>query len=215
MKKIIWILATTSMANLLWAQSFTGNSLLIHLNAGIEAYNTEFEYKIRNTNFDTLIKDQAGNANYFLGLEYGPLKWLGIGIKTKLNKYFTEKDKITGYTPTANSFDIAFTIRAHLFRRPHFDLPIGISVGGSKLTYNNNNPNDPVTIEGTGSYFDLHIQPMLYFKRFGANLYLGIPSVNYTDMSFSNTGLNQYVISNWKGKGIIIIGVGLQYRILN
>lgn len=196
------------------AQSFTGNSLLLHFNVGIEALNTEYNYKLINTNLDTLIKDKAANSNYFLGLEYGPLKWLGIGLKAKINKYFTEKDNLTGTTPSANSFDIAFTIRAHLFRVKHFDLPLGVSIGGSSLTYNNNDPNNPITVNGKGTYFDLHIQPMFYFKKFGFNAYVGLPSINYSDMSTSDAFLNQYILMNWKGKGLIL-GIGLQYRILN
>lgn len=198
----------------LWAQSFTGNSLLLHFNVGIEALNTEYKYAINNTSLDTLIKDKAANSNYFLGLEYGPLKWLGIGIKAKINKYFTEKDELTGNTPTANSFDIAFTVRAHFIRSKHFDLPLGVSIGGSSLTYNNNDPNNPLTIHGQGTYFDLHIQPMLYFNKFGFNAYIGLPSINYSDMSISDTNLNQYILMNWKGKGLIL-GIGVQYRFLN
>lgn len=52
--------------HLLIAQSFTGNSLLLYLNVGIEALNTEYTYKIKNTGIDTLIKDKAANSNYFL-----------------------------------------------------------------------------------------------------------------------------------------------------
>ncbi|MCX8143579.1 MAG: hypothetical protein N3F62_04885 [Bacteroidia bacterium] len=200
--------------HLLIAQSFTGNSLLLYLNVGIEALNTEYTYKIKNTGIDTLIKDKAANSNYFLGIEYGPLKWLGIGIKAKINKYFTEKDKITNTQPDANSFDIAFTLRTHLFRKKHFDLPIGISIGGSSLTYNNNDPNDPITVNGKGTYFDIHIQPMFYFDKLGLNLFLGLPSVNYSDMSFNKDILNEYVLAQWKGKGLIL-GLGLQYRIIN
>jgi hypothetical protein len=218
MKKLITILSGVILSFVIsqniFSQSFTSGSLLLHFNVGIEALNTELKYKLKSTNFDTLIKDQAGNSNYYLGIEYGLFKWLGIGIKGKVNNYFTEKDKYTGNTPTAHSFDIAFTVRAHLFRTNHFDLPIGLSMGGSSLTYNNNNPNDPITIYGKGSYFDLHIQPMFYIKRIGLNLYIGLPSINYSDMSTNKDVLNQYIIANWKGKGIIL-GAGIQYRILN
>lgn len=196
-----------------YSQSFSTGSFLISLNTGIEIYNTEYKYQIKNTNFDTIIKDQAGNSNYYLGIEYGLLKWLGIGLKGKINNYFTEKDKYTGNTPTAHSFDVAFTIRAHLFRTNHFDLPIGLSLGGSSLTYNNNDPNYPITVTGKGGYFDLHIQPMLYFKKFGFNLYMGLPSVNYADMTTNRDVINDVIITNWKGKGFIL-GVGLQYRFI-
>jgi hypothetical protein len=218
MKKLITnfsgVILSFVISQNIFSQSFTSGSLLLHFNVGIEALNTELKYKLKSTNFDTLIKEQAGNSNYYLGIEYGLFKWLGIGIKGKVNNYFTEKDKFTGNTPTAHSFDIAFTLRAHLFRIKYFDLPIGISIGGSSLTYNNNNPNDPITIYGKGSYFDLHIQPMFYIKRIGLNLYIGLPSINYTNMSTNKDVLNQYIIANWKGKGVIL-GAGIQYRILN
>lgn len=135
-------------------------------------------------------------------------------IKAKINNYFTEKDKYTGNTPDAHSFEVAFTIRAHLFRLKHFDLPLGISIGGSSLTYNNNDPNYPITVTGKGSYFDLHLQPMIYFKRFGFNLYIGLPSVNYSNMTTNRDAINELIIANWKGKGVLL-GVGLQYRFLN
>lgn len=213
-RKIIISLSVTIAVLTIKAQSFTSGSLLLHFNAGIEALNTQYTYQLKNSSFDTLIKDKAGNSNFFLGLEYGLVKWLGIGLKGKINKYFTEKDKITGNTPTANSFDIVFTVRAHLFRTKHFDLPIGIGIGGSSLTYNNNDPNYPITIYGKGTYFDLHLQPMFYFDKFGANIYFGLPAINYNDMSSSDTNINQYILMNWKGKGIIL-GIGLQYRFLN
>lgn len=211
---LILFIAISGLITNLMAQSFSGGSLLLSLNTGVEAYNTEYKYQIKNTNFDTIIKDQAGNKNYWLGVEYGVVKWLGIGIKAKVNNYFTEKDQYTGVTPTANSFEIAFTVRSHLIRSKHFDLPIGLSIGGSSLTYNNNNPNNPVTVTGKGSYFDLHIQPMVYFKRFGFNLYIGLPSVNYSDMTTNRDVINQAIIAKWKGKGVLL-GIGLQYRILN
>ncbi len=201
-------------SNILLSQSFTSGSLILSLNTGLEVYNTEYKYQIKNTNFDTIIKDHAGNSNYYLGLEYGLLKWLGIGLKAKINNYFTEKDKYTGNTPDAHSFEVAFTIRAHLFRLKHFDLPLGISIGGSSLTYNNNDPNYPITVTGKGSYFDLHLQPMIYFKRFGFNLYIGLPSVNYSNMTTNRDAINELIIASWKGKGVLL-GVGLQYRFLN
>ncbi|MCX7728499.1 MAG: hypothetical protein N2203_03415 [Bacteroidia bacterium] len=197
-----------------FSQSFSSGSLLISINTAIEAYNTEYKYQIKNTNFDTLIKDQAGNKNYFLALEYGLLKWFGLGIKGKINNYYTEKDKYTGVTPTANSFEIAVTARAHVIRTKHFDLPIGFSFGGSSLTYNTNDPYYPITITGKGTYFDIHIQPMVYFKRLGFNLYIGSPAVNYSDMTTNRDAINQLIITTWKGKGVIL-GIGLQYRILN
>lgn len=197
-----------------YAQSFTGNSLLLHLNAGIEILHTEYKYIIKNNNLDTLIKDKAANSNYYLGIEYGILKWLGIGIKGKVNQYFTQKNHITNATPTAHSFDIAFTIRTHLFRKKHFDLPIGISIGGSSLTYNNNDPYNPITVYGKGSYFDIHIQPMIYFNRLGVNVYVGTPFIHYNDMATNNANINQYVLMDWKGKGLIF-GLGLQFRFLN
>lgn len=214
-KKFLFaVISSILVSNILLSQSFSNGSLILSLNTGLEVYNTEYKYQIKNTNFDTIIKDQAGNANYYLGLEYGLLKWLGLGLKAKINNYFTEKDKYTGNTPDAHSFEVAFTIRAHLFRLKHFDLPLGISIGGSSLTYNNNDPNYPITVTGKGSYFDLHLQPMIYFKRLGFNLYIGLPSVNYSNMTTNRDAINELIIANWKGKGVLL-GVGLQYRFLN
>lgn len=55
---------------------------------------------------------------------------------------------------------------------------------------------------------------MFYFDKLGLNLFLGLPSVNYSDMSFNKDILNEYVLAQWKGKGLIL-GLGLQYRIIN
>ncbi len=214
MKKYFLIITSLCITAKYYTQSFTGNSLLLHFNVGIESLNTEYRYQLRNYNKDTLVKDGAANSNYFFGAEYGLLQWLGIGAKVKLNRYFTAKDEVTGTTPTAQSFDLAFTVRAHLFRRHRFDLPIGVSIGGSSLTYNNNDPFYPITIYGRGTYLDLHIQPMIYFKRLGLNAYIGLPSINYNDMTSSDSNINQYILMKWKGKGFIL-GIGLQYRFLN
>lgn len=212
--KIVTIFAVVLAISFIQAQSFTSGSLLLHLNAGIEGLNTEYTYQLKNSSLDTMIKDNAANSNFFLGLEYGLLKWFGVGLKGKINKYFTEEDKITGSKPSANSFDVVFTVRAHLFRTKHFDLPIGIGIGGSSLTYDNNDPNYPITIYGKGTYFDIHLQPMLYFDKFGVNVYFGLPSINYKDMSSSDSNVNQYILMHWKGNGIVL-GIGLQYRFLN
>ncbi len=197
------------------AQSFNKGSLVANLNTGLEIFNTEYKYQLKNTNLDTIIKDRAGNTNYYFGMEYGVVKWLGLGLKVKVNNYVTGKDKVTGYTPTAHSFEVAFTVRAHLIRTKHFDFPIGLSIGGSSLTYDNNVPNNGITVYGTGSYVDFHIQPMLYFGRFGINMYLGTSGVNYSNMTTSSSNVNKVALLNWKGTGGFVIGVGLQYIFIN
>lgn len=79
-KKFLFaVISSILVSNILLSQSFSNGSLILSLNTGLEVYNTEYKYQIKNTNFDTIIKDQAGNANYYLGLEYGLLKWLGLG----------------------------------------------------------------------------------------------------------------------------------------
>lgn len=199
------------------AQSFQQGSMIINLNYGVEAYHTEYRYKLNNSyiNKDTTIKDAAGNSHLILGFEYGALKWLGIGLKLKINNYFSEKDKITGFQPTAHSTDYTLTFRAHLIRAKYFDLPLGISIGGSSLIYKNGNPYFPITVYGSGIFYDFHIQPMVYFGRLGLNMYLGIPYVNYKNMTTDNKTINDTFILAWKGNGAFNLGIGIQYRIIN
>ena len=209
MRKIItlciWVLSVQA-----FSQSFYKGALIFDANVGIDAYAVKYHYQLKNTN---QAKDQTSGAvssNFNLGLEYGLSKWFGIGLRAKLDKFVTRKDSVTNTTPAANGGELALILNAHVVHTNHFDLPIGIDFGYSHLNYYQNDIGNN-QIYGNGSYFNLHINPRIYIKRFGFNFNVAIPFIHYSNMTSNNSVFNQYVLADWKAAGFSL-GFGIQYR---
>ena len=212
MKKI-FALFTYLISVQAFSQSFYKGALVLDANVAIDAYSVDYKYQLKNTNLISEHKSGAASSNFNIGLEYGLTKWLGIGLRGKFDNYFTKRDSTTHSTPTAKGAEIAFILNAHLVKVDHFDLPIGIDLGYSHLDYFQNDVGNN-QIYGSGGYFNFHINPRVYFKRFGFNLNIAVPIIHYANMTSNNSTFNQYVLADWKGTGFSM-GLGIQYRFLN
>lgn len=214
MKKNVFILFIIASTIGMQAQSMQMGTLLVEGRAGLEVYATEYNYKLKNTGFqkDTTINDGAANKNYTLGAEVGLAKWFSVGLYGKYNIYFTQTDDVTKAKPEANSKELFLALNLHLVKSTHYNLYLGTNLGFSSLKYNSNDIANS-KLSGTGSYVDLHLGNRFYIKKFGFNLNIHVPSVNYNKMTSNNDLFNQYVISTWKGRGFGM-SAGIQYRIL-
>jgi len=210
MKKIFLLIAVCLMAEQGFSQSFYKNALVANVNFGIDIYHVDYSYRIINTNNVKVTHNGAAAKNISFGAEYGLANWFGVGLQFKVDNFYTKYDSTTFSTPSATGFEGALELNFHVVRTAHFDLPIGFNLGTSHLQYNENDVSNN-QIYGAGSYLDLHINPRFYFKRFGLNLDITFPKVNYSNMTSNNATFNQYVLADWKGSGFGF-SFGFQYR---
>lgn len=209
MKKLT-LLFICVMSGQMFSQSFYKGALVVNANAGLDVYGVKYHYQLKGTNQVHDEVDGAASGNINLGVEYGFNKWFGIGLKGKFDNYLTRTDSTTKSTPTAKGLELALSLNAHVVHVKHFDLPIGMDIGYSHLKYMQNDV-DNNQVYGNGSYFNLHINPRFYIGKFGFNINMAIPFINYSNMSSNNALYNQYVLANWKAVGLSV-GAGIQYR---
>jgi len=212
MKKLIFALFFILYTVILSAQSFHKGALVFDMKGAIDVYNTKYTYKLISTGQDTTVEDKAANRNIAFGLEYGVLNRLGVGIRYNRAKYFAANDDSTHLAPNIYSNNIMLLVNYHVLKGKVFNLVGGINIGYSALNVITNNINKD-EIYGKGLYFDIHVSPRVYMGRFGFQLDLGMPFVNYNKMTSNNPYFNQNVLAQWKGLGYSI-GMGIQFRFL-
>lgn len=213
MKKIIFVLLFILCVFVLSAQSFYKGALVVDANVGIEIFNVKYTYKLKNSSFDTTTTGRAGNRNFSIGAEYGVINRLGVGLRFKSNNYFVSKDEVTGVVPYVSSYDYMLSVNFHALTHNVFNIVTGVSFGGSHLNYVSNNSNND-RLYGNGTYFDFHLSPRIYIKRFAFQFYFNVPFVSYNSMTSNNPDFNSYVIAKWKGNGTSF-GMGIQFRFLD
>lgn len=213
MKKIILLLLVAiSFANSK-AQSFHKNALVFDAKLGLDVYNTKYYYKLKSTGQDTLQEDKAANRNFSFGLEYGIIDRLGVGIRAKFNRYFAEADDSTHKDPYHTSLDYMATVNFHAVKSKVFNLVAGFNIGGSKLNLIFNDINN-TEVYGQGLYFDLHVSPRIYIKRFAFQFDLGMPFVKYNNLTTNNSTFNNEVLAKWQALGYNF-GIGIAFRFLS
>jgi hypothetical protein len=200
------------------SQAYYKNALIFDINTGIEIYNTSYSYKVKYSNtkqLDTTTTNKAGNYNLALGVEYGLRKHLGVGVRVKLNTYFTSKDTVTDTKPIVKSNDFMVFVNYHPLKMlPKFDLVLGGEMGFSSLNYKANDINN-IILTGTGFYGSIYLNPRVYIKRFGFNLKLYAPFLSYTNLTTNNPNVNNYyTITKWQGDPSWGLSLGIQYRFL-
>jgi hypothetical protein len=198
-----------------FAQSYSmyKGALVVEANVGVDIYGVTLKEQTKNINpvKDTTVHNLAASSNFNFGLEYGLSQWFGIGIKAKFDRYAASKDTTTHSTPTVRGIELAAVVNAHVVHVKHFDLPIGLDLGYSSLTDHENDVAN-TQIYGNGFYANLHINPRLYIGRFGFNLNMGVPFINYS-LTSNNLNFNKYILADWKAVGFSL-GFGIQYRFL-
>ena len=146
-----------------------------------------------------------------MGAEFGVANWLGLGLAGQFDEYIHGKNDSSGVS-TALAFEIGAIINFHIVRHTHFDLLAGFDLGYSNLTVTSNDgTNDQ--IYGSGTWFDVHLTTRIYVGRFGFNVTLVFPNMNYPTLTSNVTTYNEYVLSSFKlsGEGL---NVGVQYHFL-
>lgn len=193
--------------------AFYKGALVADLTYGVDVYKVKYHYALKsNASADTTIEDGAGSRGWTIGAQYGVVKWLGLGLRAKFDNYFTDTDKVTKRKPTVTGFEIGAVVDFHPVRKQHFDLILGAEMGYSSLLYDVNDGQN-TQIYGTGSWFNFHITPRLYFGRFGIGISLNFPRINYPNMTTNDKNINNLVVSSWKATGFGF-NFGLSYRFL-
>ncbi len=212
MKKIFLTVIASAIYFLSYSQSFHKNSLVFDAKLGIDIYNTKYYYQLKSSGQDTTTEDKAANRNFSFGLEYGVLDRLGIGVRAKFNRYFAEADKTTGKDPYHTSLDYMATVNFHAVKNKVLDLALGFNIGGSKLNLVFNDISE-TEVYGSGLYFDLHLTPKIYIKRFAFQFDLGMPFVKYNNLTTNYVNFNNEVLAKWSGLGYNF-GIGVAFRFL-
>ncbi|MBA3665707.1 MAG: hypothetical protein H0W61_16100 [Bacteroidetes bacterium] len=214
MKKLFTIifLAILMQAN---SQSFYKGALVIDAGAGLEIFNTKVSITEKSTGKTETSVDKAGNSHFILGGEYGILKNLGVGIRYKNNSYFTEKDSVTGTKGTIKSNDILLLVNYHLISKKSFDFIVGADFGYSGINYHFNDSQN-TQLKGSGLYYSFYMNPRLYIGRFGFNMKLGLPFVNYPKLKTNDSDFNKsYSAFNLKATPGFGLSFGIQFRFLD
>ncbi len=217
MKKIIAVsllALSSSLFTISSAQSFQKGSLVAYGSFGIDVLRTSYTqsidfYGFKNTQSST---GSAATSNPQIGAEYGVTNWLGLGLAGQFDEYIHGKNDTNSGVSTAVAFEFGAIINFHIIRHTHFDLLAGFNAGYSNLTITSSNgTNDQ--IYGSGSWFDFHITSRIYISRFGFNITLVFPNMNYPNLTSNVSNYNQYILSSFKlsGEGI---NVGVQYHFL-
>src|ERR1700747_93375 len=76
-------------------RSFYKGALVIDLNTGLDIYAVKQHYEIKGTSYSKDTVNAAGSHGPNIGIQYGVLDWLGVGLKYKYDTYYTSADKYT------------------------------------------------------------------------------------------------------------------------
>jgi len=192
------------------AQSFYKGALVTDLNFGFDAYRIKQHSVDKNTNKVTDTTNGAAAKNISIGGEYGVHKLLGLGLRIKYDKYVTEKDSASGFTPTAGGVEVGLLANFHVLRKEHFNLSIGVDLGYSGFIYNLNDGQN-TQVYGNGFWYDFHITPRYYFGKFGLSATLYFPGIRYPNLTSNDEDFNKSTSISWKSSGVGF-NLGLQYR---
>ena len=211
MKKHGAIIIALVLTQLVSAQSsFNSGAFVLSANFGVDGNLTSQHYFNAAENNAQTLNGTVAASNFNIAGEFGLLKWLGLGVIARVDKYYMNNNEVTNTTPGAGAIDLGGTANIHFLRFKHFDLLGGYDLGISQFTYHvNNGVNTMAT--GNGTWSDIHATGRVYFNRFGVNLSLYTPTINYSSLKSSNTPAGEYVVNYWKSTGYGA-SIGLQYR---
>jgi len=199
-RKIIFVAFLVACSTRIFSQSFDKHDVVIDAGADLGVYSAQFTDKVLNT----IKNNSATSGIYSAGVEFGLLKWLGIGARFSFDNYLTLKDSSSG-----KSYNGRLFLNIHLVRRSRLDLLIGGSYGVSVFSYKNDITN--VTANGNGPLADVYIIPRIYFgSHFGIFARLAYENFNYQSVTSDNTSiLNNFSLNG----GGVNIGVGIQLKL--
>ena len=193
-------------------KSFYSGALVISANFGTDGNIANQRYFSASEPQAQTLNGSATASDFNIGAEYGLFNWLGLGIISRVDNYYSQENQITQSTPSEGAMDIGGTANLHLLKWAHLDVLAGYDFGFSHLTYNTNN-SIHTTSTANGTWSDIHATGRIYFGRLGINLCFYVPGTTYTNFKTSNMSLGDYTINYWKSTGYGA-SVGLQYRLL-
>jgi len=219
MKKLVVITLFTlssSLFTLCGAQSFQAGSLIAYGSFGLDILHTSYTQTIQylgaNVGKTQTNTGGAATSTPQLGAEFGVTNWLGLGLAGQFDEYIHGKNDTNSGVSSALAFEIGAIINFHIIRHTHFDLLAGFNIGYSNLTITSNNgTNDQ--IYGSGTWFDVHLTTRIYVGKFGFNITLVFPNMNYPKLTSNVTTYNEYVLSSFKLSGTGF-NAGVQYHFL-
>jgi hypothetical protein len=185
MKKLLSVLLICFTLVGLSQKSFSKKSIVIDLNANFGIYNTVAQDSSDRAE-GKRSTDKAAPYSFALGVEYGVLDYLSVGIKGQTSTYLQGKDTTGGPVATVKGNDIVLVVNGHLVRTKRFDLVFGGNVGYSAIKFKGNDTKQSM-IKGGGIAYDLHLTPRLYFsKNFGMYFSLAFAGNSYKKLRFSD-----------------------------
>ncbi len=210
MKKILSLIIVCLAFNGLSQVSFSKKAFVVDLNANFGIYNTKAQDSTQRAK-GHVNEDKAVPYGFALGLEYGVLNWLGIGLKGQAITYLTSKDSVSGLTPSVKSKDIALVVNAHLLRKKRFDLVFGGDLGYSGIKFETHD-NKLTVAKGGGLMYDLHLTPRLYFgNHFGMFFNLAYAGYGYNKLKVSDNVRTYTDHINLKASGVSY-AIGFQVK---
>jgi hypothetical protein len=178
-KKILFILCLSAVSFLSKSQALRLGSISLDAGAGLGWYefSTHFPIDKNNAYNDILFTATLPCVNAELALT----RWVGIGVRYRSGYYSTFSTNMIPGT------DLAYRLTFYIGNKNNnkFNIPIGISYGGTDFRYT---PSDGKGhIFGSGSLYNLHISPHFYptkllgvYFSFGFNSHV-LNKINYMD----------------------------------
>lgn len=211
MKKLVCALLVCLVFDGSSQVSFEKKSIVIDLNANFGIYNTVGSDSTARATGKSK-SDKAAPYGFALGVEYGVLNWLGIGLKGQSCTYLTSTDSVTHTRPVAKAKDIMLVINAHFLRKKRVDLLAGFDIGYSGFKYSSNDVKHGIA-KGGGLVYDFHLTPRIYFSdHFGMFMSLSYISYSYPKLKIHDDDRKYTDYLKYTGSGINI-AIGLQVKL--
>ncbi len=232
MKKLLLLLIVAIYCHTLNAQekSFQKGKITIGIGAGFGLFGTkshqeqdESVYYNGSIHTNRVVKDTIGGSasgTFPLTVEYGITNWLGIGGRFGYSNYISNADSTNKHIkPTVTGLDCDLMVNFHFIKTKHFDMPIQLTLGYSKLKYMANDANGSAA-KGSGLNYGFALVPHIYFGNYvGIFFNLGYSGMSYPNMIFSNntnsnlnSGSGNYVYKI-KGNGVNAgLGVAVKFH---
>jgi hypothetical protein len=196
MKKLIAVILICLTVSGFSQVSFSKKAVSVNLGGNFGVYNTIVTDSLARAEGRTS-EGKGVPVGLSLGVEYGVLNMLGVGIKGQTYHYISDpKDSLS-----VKGRDIAVLVNGHLIRKKKFDLIFGGTCGYSGINFTSSGYKKGV-IKGGGLYYDLHLTPTLLFgKHFGMFFSIAYNGYVYKKLKVKDVDHNYTDHLTLKGSG--------------
>ena len=212
MKQLVIIILFLPL--LIKAQSFHGGAFILEAQTGLEVYQAKKTYVSNLGLNDTSVTDQAASGSAAAAIEIGLSKRWGIGVRGKMNTFFSDLDGVMRQETAMKTVDMILSVSLHPIVRKHLDISLGMEGGISNADVRFQNLSSVLT-SGMGTYSGLFFEPRFYKKRLGFNMRFSLPVSRYRDLNTVGLEISKqnFALNTWTGRGFGL-SVGVQLRIL-